>query len=240
MRRSKNKANKQKFNTLLLARDNPEDNAIEALRSLRTSLHFAMMEARNKIVMISGPSPEVGKTFVTSNLAVVLAQAGLKVLIIDADLRRGYLHTTFNLENENGLSDFLAGKAKRETAINKTGIDNLDFIARGTVPPNPSELLMHKGFGELLDWANESYDIVLVDTPPILAVTDPAIVGRYTGTNLIVARFMKNQVKEVEYTIERFEKAGIEIKGVILNGIERTSRSSYSYGYYSYGYESVK
>jgi len=243
VRRSKNKANKPKFNTMLLARDNPEDNAIEALRSLRTSLHFAMMEAKNKIVMISGPSPEVGKTFVTSNLAVVLAQAGLKVLIIDADLRRGYLHTTFNLENENGLSDLLAGKAKRETAIKQTDVENLDFIARGTVPPNPSELLMHKGFSELLDWANESYDIVLVDTPPILAVTDPAIVGRYTGTNLIVARFMKNQVKEVEYTIERFEKAGIEIKGVILNGIERTSRSSYgygSYGYYSYGYDSIK
>lgn len=243
VRRSKNKANKQKFNTMLLARDNPEDNAIEALRSLRTSLHFAMMEARNKIVMISGPSPEVGKTFVTSNLAVVLAQAGLKVLIIDADLRRGYLHTTFNLENENGLSDLLAGKTKRETAIKQTDVENLEFIARGTVPPNPSELLMHKGFSELLDWANESYDIVLVDTPPILAVTDPAIVGRYTGTNLIVARFMKNQVKEVEYTIERFEKAGIEIKGVILNGIERTARSSYgygSYGYYSYGYDSFK
>ncbi|MCL5255388.1 MAG: tyrosine-protein kinase, partial [Gammaproteobacteria bacterium] len=111
-----------------------------------------------------------------------------------------------------------------------------DFIARGTVPPNPSELLMHKRFSELLNWANETYDIVLVDTPPILAVTDPAIVGRYAGTNLIVARFMKNQVKEVEYTIERFEKVGIEVKGVILNGIERTARSSYGYG--SYGYYS--
>lgn len=242
VRRSKNHANKQKFNTLLLARDNPEDNAIEALRSLRTSLHFAMIEAKNKIVMISGPSPEVGKTFVTSNLAVVLAQAGMKVLIIDADLRHGYLHTTFSLSNDNGLSDLLAGRTDRNTAVQQTDVENLAFMARGTVPPNPSELLMHKGFAGLLEWANENYDIVLVDTPPILAVTDPAIVGRYTGTNLIVARFMKNQVKEVEYTIERFEKAGIEIKGVILNGIEKTARSSYgygSYGYYSYGYEST-
>ncbi|RUO19633.1 tyrosine-protein kinase [Aliidiomarina iranensis] len=243
VRRSRNKAQKQKFNTLLLARDNPEDNAVEALRGLRTSLHFAMLEAKNKIVMISGPSPEVGKTFVTANLAVVLAQAGMKVLIIDADLRRGYLHTTFNLSNESGLSDLLAGRVNKESAINSTNVEHLDFMARGTVPPNPSELLMHKSFSELLDWANDNYDIVLVDTPPILAVTDPAIVGRYTGTNLIVARFMKNQVKEVEYTIERFEKSGIEVKGVILNGIERTARSSYgygSYGYYSYGYESAK
>ncbi|WP_113908191.1 polysaccharide biosynthesis tyrosine autokinase [Aliidiomarina celeris] len=243
VRRSKNKAQKQKFNTLLLARDNPEDNAVEALRALRTSLHFAMLEAKNKVVMISGPSPEVGKTFISSNLAVVLAQAGMKVLMIDADLRRGYLHTTFNLSNENGLSDLLSGRSTREQSLQSTGVPNLDFIARGTVPPNPSELLMHKSFSELLEWANETYDIVLVDTPPILAVTDPAIVGRYAGTNLIVARFMKNQVKEVEYTIERFEKAGIEIKGVILNGIEKTARSSYgygSYGYYSYGYESSK
>lgn len=243
VRRSKNQAQKQKFNTLLLARDHPEDVAIEALRSLRTSLHFAMLEAKNNVVMISGPSPEVGKTFVTSNLAVVLAQAGMRVLMIDADLRRGYMHTTFDLNNEHGLSDLLSGRSKRNEAIQPTDVEKLDFMSRGTVPPNPSELLMHRSFGELVEWANETYDIVLIDTPPILAVTDPAIVGHYTGTNLIVARFMKSQVKEVEYTIERFEKSGVEIKGVILNGIEKTARTSYgygSYGYYSYGYESTK
>ncbi|MCL5255387.1 MAG: polysaccharide biosynthesis tyrosine autokinase [Gammaproteobacteria bacterium] len=156
--RRKNKAQKQKFNTLLLARDNPEDNAVEALRALRTSLHFAMLEAKNKIVMISGPSPEVGKTFITSNLAVVLAQAGMKVLIIDADLRRGYLHTTFNLSNEHGVSDLLSGRCETQQAIKAAGVENLDFIARGTVPPNPSELLMHKRFSELLNWANETYE----------------------------------------------------------------------------------
>lgn len=243
VKRGRNEAAKQKYNTLLLARDNPEDNAIEALRSLRTSLHFAMLEAKNKVVMISGPSPEVGKTFVTSNLAVVLAQAGMKVLMVDADMRRGYMHTSFNLSNDTGLSDLLAGQVPTQQAIQKADVDNLDLIARGTVPPNPSELLMHKNFGELVEWANEHYDIVLIDTPPILAVTDPAIVGRYAGTNLIVARFMRNQVKEIEFTIERFDKAGIEIKGVILNGIEKTARSSYgagSYGYYAYGYESTK
>ncbi|WP_194756852.1 polysaccharide biosynthesis tyrosine autokinase [Aliidiomarina indica] len=243
VRRTRNHAQKQKFNTLLLARDNPEDTAVEALRSLRTSLHFAMLEAKNKVVMISGPSPEVGKTFITSNLAVVLAQAGMRVLLIDADMRRGYMHTTFDLPNENGLSDLLANRVERQKAIVKTSVENLEFIPRGVVPPNPSELLMHKNFTELLSWADDTYDIVLVDTPPILAVTDPAIVGRLCGTNLVVARFMKNPVKEIEYTIERFEKSGIEVKGVILNGIERTARSSYgygSYGYYSYGYESSK
>lgn len=238
---SRNRLNKQKLNTLLLARDNPEDLAVEALRSLRTSLHFAMLEAKNNVVMISGPSPEVGKTFITSNLAVVLAQADMRVLIIDADMRRGYIHTSFDLKNDVGLSDVLCERASIDNSLQETSIPGLSFIGRGTVPPNPSELLMHKNFEDLVSWASENFDIVLMDTPPILAVTDPGIVGRYAGTNLIVARFMRNQVKEVEYTIERFEKAGVEIKGVILNGIERTASSSYgygSYGYYAYGYES--
>lgn len=242
-KRGGSQASKQKYNTMLLARDNPEELAVEALRSLRTSLHFAMLEAKNKVVMISGPSPEVGKTFVTSNLAVVLAQTGMKVLMIDADMRRGYVHTSFGIENTLGLADLLSEQTTKETAIQYGKIENLDVITRGSVPPNPSELLMHKNFAKLVEWANENYDIVLIDTPPILAVTDPAIVGHYAGTNLIVARFMRNPVKEVEFTIERFEKAGIEIKGVILNGIQKTARSSYgsgSYGYYSYGYDSVK
>jgi tyrosine-protein kinase Etk/Wzc len=239
-KRGKMQARKQKYNTLLLARDNPEDNTIEALRSLRTSLHFAMAEAANKVVMISGPSPEVGKTFVTSNLAVVLAQAGMKVLLIDADMRRGYMHTTFSLNNEGGLSKFLAGGGENITATQETGIKGLDYISRGPVPPNPSELLMSDRFTHLMEWANREYDIILIDTPPILAVTDPAIVGRYAGTTLLVARFMKSHLKEIEYTIERFAKSGVDVKGVILNGIEKTARSSYgygSYGYYSYAYQ---
>jgi len=239
--KKKHRRQLQKGNTLLLARDNPEDLAVEALRGLRTSLHFAMLESSNKVVMISGPSPEVGKTFITANLGVVLAQAGMKVLLVDGDLRRGFMHVSMGMENTNGFSDLLSERCTREQAIQQTPEANLDFVPRGTTPPNPSELLMHRNCQEFLDWANSEYDIVLIDTPPILAVTDAAIIGRYAGTNLLVARFMKSQAKEVDYTYERFEKAGIEIKGVILNGIERTARSQYgygSYGYYTYGYES--
>lgn len=242
-KRSKNSPRKQKLNTLLLARDKPDDNAVEALRSLRTSLHFAMAEAKNNVVMISGPSPEVGKTFVSSNLAVVIAQAGMKVLLVDADMRRGYMHTTFGLDNVSGLSSYLSGAVELDKLIQASETTNLDFISRGTVPPNPSELLMSSRFSDFINWANTNYDIVIIDSPPILAVTDPAIVGKYAGTTLLVVRFMKNPLKEVEYTIERFEKSGIEIKGTILNGVEHTSRSSQgsnSDGYYSYNYESAK
>ena len=121
-----------------------------------------MLEAINKIVVMSGTSPEVGETFITSNLAVALAQAGMKVLNIDADLRRGHLHTTFNLSNEHGVSDLLSGRCETQQAIKASGIENLDFIARGTEPPNPSELPVHKRCSELLNWTNETYDIILV------------------------------------------------------------------------------
>jgi len=102
---------------------------------------------------------------------------------------------------------------------------------------NPAELLMHYRFAELLNWASENYDLVIIDTPPILAVTDAAIIGRYAGTSILVARFEQSTVKEVEVSIRRFEQSGVEIKGCILNGIEKKFSSYYSYGYSHYGYD---
>lgn len=224
----------------LLAKEDPTDLAIEALRGLRTSLHFAMLEACNNIIMISGPSPGVGKSFVTANLAAVLAQGGSKVLLIDADIRRGYLHNMMNATNDKGLADYLADTATNSGYhgyIQSGYITNLDFMPRGTSAPNPAELLMHARMTALMEQASHDYDYVLVDTPPILAVTDPAIVGRYAGTTLLVARFDMTPVKEMVYTIKRFEQNGIDVKGAILNSVERKASSYYGYGYnYHYGY----
>jgi capsular exopolysaccharide family len=219
----------------LLAVGNPADLAIEAVRSLRTSLHFAMIEAKNNVLMICGASPNIGKTFVSLNLAAVVSQAGQKVLLIDADMRKGYAHSLLGCELGMGLSDFLSGQTSVESVIKKTELSSLDFISRGKVPPNPSELLMHKRLTELLTWASEHYDIVLVDTPPILAVTDAAIVGRNIGTTLLVARHGINSLKEIEVSIRRFEQNGTEIKGVILNAVE--NKSGDAYGYYAYEYK---
>ncbi|WP_234495006.1 polysaccharide biosynthesis tyrosine autokinase [Vibrio maritimus] len=227
---------KKNDSTGLLAKVNPADLSIEALRGLRTSLHFAMLEAKNNIVMISGPAPGVGKSFVATNFAAVAAVAGQKVLLIDADMRKGYLQRSFGLKWDGGLSDVLAGKHTIEQAVKSSGIDGLDVITRGMIPPNPSELLMHQRFRDLLDWASANYDLVLVDTPPVLAVTDPSIVGAQAGTTLMVARFGQNTAKEIEVANDRFKKAGIEVKGVILNAIEK--KASNSYGYYQYSYES--
>lgn len=222
----------------LLALNNPSDLAIEAIRGLRTSLHFAMMGANNNILMISGASPNIGKSFTSINLATVIAQAGKKVLVIDADLRKGYLHEILGInKKELGFSAVLAGIAKKENVIKKSDVDNLDVIIRGDIPPNPSELLMGRHFSELLDWATESYDLVIIDSPPILAVTDPAIIGRHAGTTLMVVGFEKNTTKEVEISIQRFERAGIDIKGVIINGVVKKASNYYTYGSYAeYGY----
>ncbi|KFK97888.1 MULTISPECIES: tyrosine-protein kinase Wzc [unclassified Serratia (in: enterobacteria)] len=224
--------------SLLLTYGNPADLAVEAIRSLRTSLHFAMMEAKNNILMISGASPGIGKTFISANLAAVIAQSGLKVLFMDCDMRKGYAHELLGGDSRYGLSDVLSGKLNAQSAIQKTKYDNFDFIARGQNPPNPSELLMHNRFTELLEYVGEEYDIVLVDTPPILAVTDAAIIGKLAGTALMVARFEINSPKEVDVSIKRFEQNGVDIKGVILNAVLRKSSNYFGYGYYHYEYKS--
>ncbi len=220
--------------TQLLALSHPTDLAIEGLRSLRTSLHFAMLEASNNRLMISGPSPQVGKTFVSANLAAVVAHSGQRVLLVDVDMRKGYLHKVFGVPADNGLSDLLAKRCELSSVIHPTAVENLHVLARGRIPPNPSELLMHANFSAFLEQVSGLYDLVILDTPPFLAVTDATIVGRQSGTNLIVARFELNSAREVELTMRRYQQNGIELKGAIFNGIEKRSSAKYGYGAYSY------
>ncbi|HET7301247.1 MAG TPA: polysaccharide biosynthesis tyrosine autokinase [Oleiagrimonas sp.] len=219
----------------LLAVDDPADLAIEAVRSLRTSLHFAMLEAKNNILMISGASPAAGKTFVSTNLAAVVAQTGKRVLLLDGDLRKGGLHRITGSSAEPGLADLLVGQVDLATAIRHTAIDGLDFIARGHIPPNPSELLMHANFTALLAKLSATYDLVIIDTPPILAVTDAAIIGHQAGTSLLVARFGLNQARELALAKQRFEQNRVELKGAIFNAVQKRAAGYYSYGYYEYG-----
>ena len=220
----------------LLADSNPADLSVEALRGLRTSLHFAMLEAKNNILMISGPAPGIGKSFISTNFAAVAAKTGQKVLLIDADMRKGYLQQSFGAKWDNGLSDLLSGKQEFVELIKTTPVENLEIITRGQVPPNPSELLMHPRFANLMEWASREYDLVIIDTPPVLAVTDPSIVGAFAGTTLMVVRYGQNTIKEIDVARSRFEQSGVEVKGVIFNAIEKKASSSYGYGYYNYAY----
>jgi tyrosine-protein kinase Etk/Wzc len=220
----------------LLVINAPADLATEALRSLRTSLHFARLEAKNNVLMISGSSPNAGKTFVSANLAAVVAQSGQRVLLIDGDLRMGALHKVIGGRAERGLSELISGQIDLPTATRAvTPLDNLHFIARGKVPPNPSELLMNSRFTALLEKLKPLYDLIIIDTPPILAVTDAAIIGHQAGTSLLVVRFGLNQTREIALAKQRFEQNGVEIKGAIFNAVEKRSSGYYSYGYYEYG-----
>lgn len=221
----------------VLAERDPTDSAVEAIRGLRTSLHFAMLEGRNHRLMISGPSPGVGKSFVSINLAAVAAQAGMKVLLIDADLRKGHIHHAFRMRGEQGLADYLAKQLELDDIIKETSVDNLSFIPRGRVPPNPSELLMQPRLIEALVQLDKRYDLIIFDTPPVLAVTDASVVGKHCETTLLVARFEKNPVREIQAAKRRLESNGLDVQGVILNAIEpKASTASSYYGHYHYQY----
>lgn len=230
----KDKARKQKS---LLALDDTTDPAIESLRSLRTSLHFALLEAKNNIVMITGPSPAIGKSFISSNFAAVLSAGEQRILLIDADMRKGYLHKLLNVPMSPGLSELISNKSTVDEIIHniKVGDKSMDIITRGETPPNPSELLMHSHFEELLTKVSGLYDLILIDTPPVHAVTDSTIIGSLAGVTFMVVRNNHHSMKEIEHAVTRLSHTNIETKGFIFNGyVAKKARYGYDYGYNAY------
>ncbi|MBO8215909.1 polysaccharide biosynthesis tyrosine autokinase [Acinetobacter nosocomialis] len=230
---------KKKKSIPILAVKSSDDIAIESLRSIRTAIHFALTSAKNNIIMIAGPSPEVGKSFISTNLATIFAQGNKRVLLIDADMRRGYMHKYFDVDVKPGLSELLSGQADLTQVLHKTQVANLDVITRGKSPTNPSEMLSSTQFKDLLEKFQTQYDHIIIDTPPVLAVTDGIIISQYTGVNLIVARYAKSHMKELELTVNRFEQAGVKVNGFILNDIQRSSGGGYGYNY-AYAYKAQK
>lgn len=219
------------INNTLLTISNPSDLSVESFRSLRTALHFSTDKAKNNIIMITGPSPEIGKSFVSGNLAAVLAKSGQKILLIDADMRKGRLEKVLSIKNGVGLSEYLADQKNITSVINQTDVENLDFICRGKVQPNPSELLLSDKFTHLIAWIKKHYDVVIIDTPPILAVTDASIIGQHVGRTLLISRFRKSTLKEMNIAKERLIHNGIHVSGVIFNAISRKESSDYGYSY---------
>jgi tyrosine-protein kinase Etk/Wzc len=218
----------------LLAAKASNDPAIEAIRSLRTSMHFAMLESEENILMVTGPAQNVGKSFITSNLAAVYAESGKRVLLIDADMRKGYMDELFHMKDMKGLSEYLSKQISRDEAVQQTVMPGLDFISCGTVPPNPSELLMQPEFQELIEWGADKYDLVVIDSPPILSVTDATLIGRHAGINMLVAKHEITTTKELLATIRRCKQSGVMVKGCILNGVVHRASGYYGYGHYTY------
>lgn len=231
---------KRKEHQPILALERPDDLAIEAFRSLRTSLHFGMLDARSPTLAVTSAHPSAGKSFVSTNLAVVAAQAGQRVCLIDADMRRGQLRRFFNLpRSQPGLAEILSGERAVEDVILLGPVPDFYVIPTGKYPPNPSELLLRKQMHDLLEWCSENFDLTILDCPPTLAVTDPVIVSREAGATLFIARHDLTHPKEIDASIKIYASAGLRFNGAVLNGFDpRKARSSSRYGYaYGYRYE---
>lgn len=219
----------------LLARIASMDVAVESLRSFRSALQFTMTHARNNIVLITGPTAGVGKSFVSVNLAAIMAASGRKILLIDADLRDGHLHRYFHCMRAGGLSDLLEGTPEPEQFIRKGVLENIDFISTGSLPPNPSERLLRPSLAHLLTQLAPHYDMVLIDATPILAVADSLIVGAQAGAIFIATRAGVTTPTDIAESLKRLARAGLEAKGVLFNDITlRPGRYGYGAGYGKY------
>ncbi|TWO72529.1 polysaccharide biosynthesis tyrosine autokinase [Caenimonas sedimenti] len=230
----------------LLALTQPHDPAIESLRSLRTALQFGMLEAPNNRIIITGPTPGVGKSFVAANFAALMAAAGKRVLLIDADLRKGYLNQYFGLPRADGLSELVAGSISASQAVRRQVLPNLDFLPTGQIPPNPAELMQSSAMAQVLQATSPHYDLVIIDTPPVLVAADTAAVAPHVGTLLMVARAEQTHLGELHESGKRLAQSGKAVTGVLFNAMDLTRRHYGSYGYKygryryrNYGYKST-
>lgn len=220
----------------VLAITEPESLAIESLRNLRISLQLTLMESGNNRVLITGATPGVGKSFVSGNFAVIMAQAGKRVLLIDADLRKGHIQKAFGLPRRGGLADVLIGDMPAEQAIHGAVVPNLDILTTGNYPANPANLMLSARLGEFLNAMSDQYDLVVIDSPPVLVAADAAAVAAHAGAILLVARDTLTQLGELNESVKRLAHAGRQVSGVVFNGMDLSRRHYGSYGYKYGGY----
>jgi tyrosine-protein kinase Etk/Wzc len=197
------------------------------------------MQADNNRVVISGPSPGIGKSFISTNLAYLLAETGKKVVVVDADMRKGHCHELFGQARDAGLSEYISQQALDVDEVLKQHPKNeqLSLISTGAIPPNPSELLLSPRFRDLLDQLSDRFDMVIIDTPPIMAVADAGIVLPHAAAAFVIARVGVNPVDELGAAVKRLTQDGGKISGVLLNGMDRSSSGSAGYSYYQYEYK---
>ncbi|CAD6530855.1 polysaccharide biosynthesis tyrosine autokinase [Paraburkholderia metrosideri] len=214
----------------ILAARFPHDTSVEGLRGVRTAVTRDLAHARNNILMVIGPTPSAGKSFVAANLAILHAEIGSKVVLIDADMRRGHLASLFSESNRGGLSEVLSERMALRSALRPTSIDGLTFLSCGVRPENPAALLMKPRFKELLERLGSQFDLVIIDTPPFLAVTDASIIASEAGASLLVLRSGMQSEQEIADTVKKMERAEGRIAGAVFNGIP-LRRSTRNYGY---------
>jgi polysaccharide biosynthesis transport protein len=224
----------------------PFSSIAESYRQMRTNLQFAKAGNPVKTLMVTSPAPAEGKSTTVANLGVAFAQTGKRVLLIDADLRRPTLNTLFGLERGKGLTELLSGKATMENVVQKTKVENLDIITSGEIPPNPAEVLGSDEMREFIANATKTYEMVMFDTSPVLAVTDPAVISTMTDGVIVVVSSGTTRMQDLDQAVELMESVGGKVVGVVLNNFNpqqaygmqfrRSTRGKYGYGksyYYS-------
>lgn len=240
--RESTRARRRRVPLPLLARDHPGDISVEALRSMRTSLYFAQMDAGSNVILMTGPAPGVGKSFTSMNLAYLLSEIGQSVVVVDADLRKGRIHEFFAArEREPGLSQVLTGQVALDDALRTLEDSNVQVLTTGQLPPNPSELLMRESFPNLVNDLKQRFDVVLIDAPPILAVTDAAIIAASIPSivTFMVAAAGQHPVAELEEAARRMSRHDHKVAGMVFNAYQQ-KHAEYAggYSYYQYEYKS--
>ena len=200
-----------------MAHDKPRSLAGEALRSLRTSIQVNLVVSNNNVISIMGISPGVGKSFVSANLAYLMAAAGKKVLLIDADLRKGVIHRYMHLDVSSGLAEVLQKKIAYEDAIKRNIHPQLDVLLRGNYPENPSELLMKPAFKSMIDELSAQYDLIIIDTPPALMVTDASVIAGISANNYLIVGAKIHRDIELDLVMKRLRASGVNLQGTLFN-----------------------
>ncbi len=219
---------------------NPNSTISEAYRMIRTNMDFMSLDEPIKSMVITSTVPGEGKTVTGANLAIVNAQAGRRTLIVDADLRKPMVHRAFQLSNVQGLTTTLLKQTQLNDAIHRTSIENLDVITSGPIPPNPAEVVGSRAMGDLIQQLTSMYDLVIVDSPPVLSVTDAKLLGQLVDGMLFVVS--ANQVSRValKKARESLELVGVRVLGAVLNKKKVNKRDGYYYYYYQYGHGESK
>jgi tyrosine-protein kinase Etk/Wzc len=214
----------------LLARSAPTDVAIESLRSFRTVLQYTMSRQSGKVVLITGPTAGTGKSFVSANLAALLGSGGKRVLLVDGDLRNGHLHTYFGVVRQLGLAEVLAGAKRIDNVLHREVLPSVDFLSTGALPEDSSELLMRPVLGNLLGALEAQYDVILIDSAPVLAVSDSVILGMHASAIYLLTRAGVTTAGDVSESLKQLNQAGLSANGFLFNGVPLRNRQ-YGYGY---------
>ncbi|MFC0296520.1 CpsD/CapB family tyrosine-protein kinase [Geobacillus jurassicus] len=222
----------QKAERNLIAFDDPKSSISEQYRTIRTNIEFSFIDEPLRSLMVTSSAPLEGKSTTAANLAVVFAQQGKKVLLVDADLRKPTVDYTFRLNNYAGLTSVLTSASSLSSTLQGTAVENLTVLTAGPIPPNPAELLSSRIMDRLLHELQEMYDLVLFDTPPVLAVTDAQILANKCDGTVLVVASGKTEIAAAAKAKELLEAANAKLVGVVLN--QRKQRDGSGYYYYQY------